>query len=187
MIKYCWVFVFLCACSKSAPVPDFPEPPPVPTYQWVAQERVFGFYNQYRYSYCPSVVKDGSGFTHMFFCGNPEQTIMVDNIYHVKWQEGQALTEAKSVLQPGVLGSWDDHHTCDPSIVQGDFSMGGEKYTYAMFYLTNPFPPTIMKWAWLFPIAWMGIPGLSIQSKLLLNPGPMKEMNYCLMGGNPGE
>ncbi|ADQ16156.1 carbohydrate binding family 6 [Leadbetterella byssophila DSM 17132] len=139
MIKYCWVLVFLCACSKSAPVPDLPEPPPVPTYQWVGQERVFGFYNQYRYSYCPSVVKDGSGFTHMFFCGNPEQTIMVDNIYHVKWQEGQALTEAKSVLQPGVLGSWDDHHTCDPSVVQGDFSMGGERYTYAMFYLTNPY------------------------------------------------
>jgi len=89
---------------------------------------VFGFYGQNRYSYCPSLIKEGDGTVHMFFCGNPNQGVMVDNIYHIRINPDGTQTEAKSVLQPGKPGSWDDHHTCDPSVIAGEFNMGGQSY-----------------------------------------------------------
>jgi hypothetical protein len=73
----------------------------------------------------------------MFFCGNPNNLIMVDNIYHIKINPDGTKTSAKSVLQPGVSGSWDDHHTCDPSVIAGDFTWDGVTYKYAMFFLSN--------------------------------------------------
>ena len=100
---------------------------------------VFGFYGQNRYSYCPSLVKEDDGTVHMFFCGNPTPGIMVDNIYHIRINPDGTKTSAKSVLQPGPPGSWDDHHTCDPSVIAGEFRMGGQKYKYAMFFLTNKY------------------------------------------------
>lgn len=100
-------------------------------------EFVFGFQGESRYSYCPSVLKQEDGSIHMFFCGNPNNLIMVDNIYHIKINSDGTKTKAKSVLQPGLAGSWDDHHTCDPSVVAGEFKFDGNTYKYAMFFLGN--------------------------------------------------
>lgn len=114
---------------------------PEPTVQYELKniERVFGFYNQHRYSYCPSVIKEQDGTTHMFFTGNPEQITMVDNVYHIRINPDGSQTQAKSVVQPGELGTWDDHHICDPSVISGEFGMKGKAYKYAMFYLTNQY------------------------------------------------
>lgn len=98
---------------------------------------VFGFYGQNRYSYCPSILKEEDGTVHMFFCGNPNQGVMVDNIYHIRINPDGTKSTAKSVLQPGEPGTWDDHHTCDPSVIAGEFSMDEQDYKYAMFFLTN--------------------------------------------------
>ena len=100
---------------------------------------VFGFHGQDRYSYCPSLVKEDDGTVHMFFCGNPDQGIMVDHIYHIRMNPDGTKSGAKSVLQPGPPGSWDDHHTCDPSVIAGEFRMDGQDYKYAMFFLTNKY------------------------------------------------
>ncbi|WP_367914767.1 sugar-binding protein [Leadbetterella sp. DM7] len=127
------------ACEEKKPGVEIPEPEPEGRYELVNMERVFGFYGQSRYSYCPSVVKEPNGATHLFFCGNPEQQIMVDNIYHIRINPDGSQTEAKSVLQPGISGSWDDHHICDPSVIEGKFRMNGKEYRYAMFYLTNAY------------------------------------------------
>jgi len=108
-----------------------------PVFVFTGITDVFGFYGQNRYSYCPSIVKEGNGTVHMYFCGNPNQGIMVDNIYHIRINPDGTKTAAKSVLQPGASGAWDDHHTCDPSVIAGEFSMGGQDYKYAMFFLTN--------------------------------------------------
>ena len=62
---------------------------------------------------------------------------MVDNIYHVKINTDGSKTRVKSVLQPGASGSWDDHHTCDPSVIAGDFTWNNVTYKYAMFFLSN--------------------------------------------------
>lgn len=62
---------------------------------------------------------------------------MVDNIFHIKINSDGSQTAPKSVLQPGIAGTWDDHHTCDPSVIEGSFSWNNVTYKYAMFFLSN--------------------------------------------------
>ena len=50
----------------------------------------------------PSALKQADGTVHLYFCGNPENLIMVDNIFHIKINPDGTQTAAKSVLQPGV-------------------------------------------------------------------------------------
>lgn len=97
---------------------------------------VFGFTGQNRYSYCPSIVANTDGTSHVFFCGNPNQNIMVDNVYHIVENANGTHSPAVSVLQPSL--SWDSHHTCDPSVIEGQFKMDGTSYKYALFFLSNP-------------------------------------------------
>jgi hypothetical protein len=131
------VLVWLLMSCGDNPEMKFPEPEKTSGYELRNIERVFGFYGQHRYSYCPSIIKEQDGTTHMFFTGNPQQITMVDNVYHIRINPDGSQTPAKSVVQPGELGTWDDHHICDPSVIAGEFGMNGKKYKYAMFYLTN--------------------------------------------------
>lgn len=98
-------------------------------------EKVFGFEGEARYAYAPGVVENEDGTVHVFFCGNPDATVFVDHIYHVKLHPGGTQTQEKSILQPGKEGEWDDQHVCDPSVVAGDFFYNGTNYKYALFYL----------------------------------------------------
>lgn len=96
---------------------------------------IFGFGSD-RYSYCPSALVQEDGTTEIWFCGNPNSGIMVDNVYHITEEAYGIVSDPVSVLQPSL--SWDSHHTCDPSVIEGDFKMDGKKYRYAMFFLSNP-------------------------------------------------
>lgn len=99
------------------------------------QSTVFGFTAQNRYSYCPSALAMPNGSVEIYFCGNPTPDVMVDNVYHITSMPDGSHSSAISVLQPGQPGTWDSHHTCDPAVIKGKFRMGGNEYTYAMFYL----------------------------------------------------
>lgn len=133
-------FLLLVVACKETPEVIIPDNPPTKLpYELKSIEKVFGFDGQNRYSYCPSIIKLEDGTIHMYFCGNPEQNIMVDNIYHIRINPDGTKTKEKSVLQPGSPGTWDDHHTCDPSVIAGDFNMAGIKYKYAMFFLSNKY------------------------------------------------
>jgi hypothetical protein len=141
MKKYLMIWIFLCglmlSCGKEKEYNYKPEPKPqTPGYEFKNSREIFGFYGQQRYSYCPSIVKEADGTIHVFFCGT-QNMIMVDNIYHIRINPDGNQTPAKIVLRPGSSGSWDDHHTCDPSVIKGNFSMDGNNYQYAMFYLSN--------------------------------------------------
>lgn len=129
----------MCSCSDTDPgeAPPIDPPTPTPTVTITKPEFVFGFQGQSKYSYCPSALKQADGTVHLYFCGNPENLIMVDNIFHIKINPDGTQTAAKSVLQPGVSGSWDDHHTCDPSVIEGSFTWKNTTYKYAMFFLSN--------------------------------------------------
>lgn len=129
----------MCSCSDTDPgeTPPIDPPAPTPTVTITKPEFVFGFQGQSKYSYCPSALKQADGTVHLYFCGNPENLIMVDNIFHIKINPDGTQTAAKSVLQPGVSGSWDDHHTCDPSVIEGSFTWKNTTYKYAMFFLSN--------------------------------------------------
>lgn len=142
MTKYLFYIIGLClfcSCSDSTPgeEPPVTPPEPTPTITISKPEFVFGFMGESKYSYCPSALKQEDGSVHLFFCGNPENQIMVDNIFHIKINPDGSQTAPKSVLQPGIAGTWDDHHTCDPSVIEGSFSWNNVTYKYAMFFLSN--------------------------------------------------
>lgn len=130
---------FICACAKNEEIPvKHPTDTDHPAAVAIADpEFVFGFIGENKYSYCPSVLSLDDGTVHLFFCGNPEDQVMVDNIYHIRINPDGSRTQPKSILQPGIAGAWDDHHTCDPSIIAGKFSFEGTDYRYAMFFLSN--------------------------------------------------
>lgn len=98
-------------------------------------QHVFGFIGQNRYSYCPSIVDNGDGTTHVYFCGT-KSNIMVDNVYHIQELGDGSHTDERSVLQPSL--DWDSRHDCDPSVIEGQFKYQGVSYKYAMFFLSNP-------------------------------------------------
>ena len=142
MTKYLFYIIGLwlfCSCSDSTPgeEPPVTPPEPTPTITISKPEFVVGFTGESKYSYCPSALKQEDGSVHLFFCGNPENQIMVDNIFHIKINPDGSQTAPKSVLQPGIAGTWDDHHTCDPSVIEGSFSWNNVTYKYAMFFLSN--------------------------------------------------
>ena len=144
MTKYIFGIILLsilCSCSDEDinKVPTDPPEPETPSVTISEPEFIFGFLGESRYSYCPSVLEQEDGSVHMFFCGNPDNLIMVDNIYHIKINSDGSKTAPKSVLQPGAVGTWDDHHTCDPSVIEGSFSWNDTNYKYAMFFLSNKY------------------------------------------------
>ena len=126
------------SCSKSGTTSgETPvEKDSVAVYRFSVPSYVFGFVNQNRYSYCPSVLEQADGSKHIFFCGNPNQNEFVDNIYHFVENADGTKTSAVSVLQPSL--SWDSRHDCDPSVIEGEFKYDGTAYKYALFFLSNP-------------------------------------------------
>ncbi|MEG0889795.1 MAG: sugar-binding protein [Bacteroides sp.] len=130
----------LYSCSGGNGSVTLPVDPPeseTPTITIEKPKFVFGFKGQSRYSYCPSALKQDDGKVHLFFCGNSEGLIMVDHIYHIEIDPDGRQTAPKSVLQPGIAGTWDDHHTCDPCVIEGNFTWKNTGYKYAMFFLSN--------------------------------------------------
>lgn len=144
-----WILVLLAfvalaiACTKEDKTQDGPDPQPENPGEQMEVVRaekpkfVFGFSGQNRYSYCPSSVEGADGVSHLWFCGNPNADVMVDNVYHIKLDRSYNYSALQSVLQPGSDGSWDDHHTCDPSVIEGQFLFSGQNYRYALFFLSN--------------------------------------------------
>ena len=107
MTKYLFYIIGLwlfCSCSDSTPgeEPPVTPPEPTPTITISKPKFVFGFTGESKYSYCPSALKQEDGSVHLFFCGNPENQIMVDNIFHIKINPDGSQTAPKSVLQPGM-------------------------------------------------------------------------------------
>ncbi|MBK5720652.1 sugar-binding protein [Dysgonomonas sp. Marseille-P4677] len=136
------LLLFSCSSKDNETIDPAPNPNPDPTPQTYTFENitsVFEFENQSRYAYAPTLIREDNGNVHMYFCGNPQEQIMVDNVYHIYMNADGSKSEAKSVVQPGASGAWDDHHICDPSVVGGSFKMNGKSYKYAMAYLTNSY------------------------------------------------
>lgn len=140
IVLACIIIFIVASCKKgSSGGPGVPDPdPPSETYSVKNKKEIFGFYGESRYSYCPTLIKESDGTVHMYFCGT-QNMIMVDNIYHVKINPDGSQTPAKIILVPGEPGTWDDHHTCDPSVIKGEFLMEGTNYQYAMFFLSNAY------------------------------------------------
>ena len=94
------------------------------------------------YNYCPAIIVDtdseGRSRMNIWYCTNKDSGIIVDYIgfrqgilnEEGKWEFG----EEQIVIEP-TAGTWDARHTCDPSVVKGEFKLKGETYNYLMAYL----------------------------------------------------
>ena len=84
----------LIACSEKVEQPDTPGGGHAykSVFKWGKPIDIFGFQPQNRYAYCPSVIETEDGSCHMFFCGNPEENKMVDNIYHIEIKKDGSKT-----------------------------------------------------------------------------------------------
>lgn len=90
------------------------------------------------YNYCPTIMMEGNNVMHIWYCGNSISGRVIDYIVYRKgilcgdgkWQ----FTEKEIILEP-TPGTWDHVHTCDPSVVKGEFAYNNEHYDYLMAYL----------------------------------------------------
>ncbi|MEI3188005.1 MAG: hypothetical protein V8S27_09650 [Lachnospiraceae bacterium] len=82
------------------------------------------------YRLFPSVMMEGNDVMHVWYCSNKDSGQVTDYVAYRKgalnaegrWEFG----EKQLVLSP-TAGSWDNVHTCDPSVVKGNFTMKGER------------------------------------------------------------
>ena len=90
------------------------------------------------YNYCPSVMQVSDDKMYIYYCTNSKSYNVTDYIGFreaTKNPDGTwTWSEEKIVLSP-TAGTWDSRHVCDPSVVMGDFTYNGEKYSYLMAYL----------------------------------------------------
>lgn len=146
MKRYClvpfWALLgalFLTSCSGKKDDPDNPTPGGgAVRYEWVTGKpsAVFSFAGENRYAYCPSVIEDGAGNGHIYFCAAAASDQFTDHIYYAPLEGGRPKGTPVPVLKPGL--DWDSRHVCDPCILEGRFSMDGTDYRYALFFLSNP-------------------------------------------------
>lgn len=90
------------------------------------------------YNYCPSVMMTDENTAYIYYCTNRQSYVIIDYIGCRKgtrnadgsWTWGDEFI----VLSP-TEKAWDEHHTCDPSVIAGSFAYNGEQYSYLMAYL----------------------------------------------------
>lgn len=91
------------------------------------------------YNYCPTTVMEGNDTLHVWYCSNRDSGNVTDYVAYRKGTLNSAgkweFTEKQLVLEHGESGEWDSRHVCDPTVIQGDFSLNGESYSWLMAYL----------------------------------------------------
>lgn len=90
------------------------------------------------YNYCPSVLEEADGTRYLYYCTNRESYKIIDYIgcrRGTRNADGSYTYGAETVVLAPTAGAWDAHHTCDPSVVRGDFTYRGQSYRYLMAYL----------------------------------------------------
>ena len=90
------------------------------------------------YNYCPSVLEEADGTRSLYYCTNRESYKIIDYIgcrRGTRNADGSYTYGAETVVLAPTAGAWDAHHTCDPSVVRGDFTYKGQSYRYLMAYL----------------------------------------------------
>ena len=90
------------------------------------------------YNYCPAVIELEDGTRYVYYCTNQKSYDVTDYIGCRKGTPNADGTytygEERIVLSPSE-DLWDAHHTCDPSVICGDFTYKGTSYRYLMAYL----------------------------------------------------
>ena len=91
------------------------------------------------YNYCPSIFIDEDGNEHVYYCTNKVEGNVTDYVGYRKGiinNNEISYSNVNYVLEhSSTLSDWDSRHTCDPSVIKGEFKFRGEDYNYLMAYL----------------------------------------------------
>lgn len=95
-----------------------------------------------KYNYCPAIIYDtdeqGKEIMHVWYCMNRDSGVIMDYIGYrlgTKQDNGKwRFTDEEIAIAP-TPNTWDARHTCDPTVVKGEFHLGEETYYYLMAYL----------------------------------------------------
>lgn len=90
------------------------------------------------YNYCPSVMQTEDGKRYVYYCTNKNSYNVTDYIgcrEGIKQPDGSYVYGEETLVLSPTANTWDARHTCDPSVIGGKFTLGGETYTYLMAYL----------------------------------------------------
>ena len=90
------------------------------------------------YNYCPSVLEEADGTRYLYYCTNRNPYEIIDYIGCRRGtpnEDGSYTYGEETIVLEPTAGTWDAHHTCDPSVVKGDFTYKGQSYRYLMAYL----------------------------------------------------
>jgi len=89
------------------------------------------------YNYCPSIF-EMDGKRYVYYCTNKDYKKIIDHIGYreaVQNEDGRWKFGEESLVLAPTPNSWDSVHTCDPSVIAGQFRYNGEDYNYLMTYL----------------------------------------------------
>jgi hypothetical protein len=89
------------------------------------------------YTYAPAAIV-APGVDVSFTCSNRTARVVEDAIV-----ARDHLTTTDYVVLDATARAWDSKHVCDPSIVEGSYTLGGVEYRYAMFYTGSTDPLNI--------------------------------------------
>ena len=95
-----------------------------------------------KFNYCPSILTEvddhGRTIMHIWYCTNKQSGIIMDHIGYrtgVLQENGKWVFSEEEIVLAPTPGTWDGRHTCDPSVIRGEFRLNGETYNYLMSYL----------------------------------------------------
>ena len=90
----------------------------------------------YFYNYCPSI-KIENNEMNAFYCTNKEWGNVTDYIGYRngKIVDGTLKFKKEEIVIGPTEDTWDQRHTCDPTVIKGEFKYENETYEYLMAYL----------------------------------------------------
>ena len=87
----------------------------------------------YFYNYCPSIFIENDK-EYVYYCTNKDWGSVVD---YIGYRSGEIknnqlyYSKEQLVISPSE-DTWDQTHTCDPTVIKGEFEYNNEKYNYLM-------------------------------------------------------
>ena len=90
----------------------------------------------YFYNYCPSIFIENNT-QYVYYCTNKDWGNVTD---FIGYREGNINKDKIEYSQENIVisptdNTWDETHTCDPTVIKGNFEYNEESYSYLMAYL----------------------------------------------------
>lgn len=101
-------------------------------------------FDQPGWDYSPSAMLDIDGKEKIWWCGHKDGHDVIkyrERTETTSWTPPIVVLESARAGGSGPVYAWEGIHNCDPTVVRGHWYIGGDQYSYAM-YFTTEFPGT---------------------------------------------